>query len=176
MPRAGVRKLVAELLDALPVDDPAMYLWGVADLVEGEMRQVGPWADALAETVRARVARDADWRSKTDLTLRGMIWLATTAVALRQEGLLDALLEMKPENAAEENAYLRATLWGYIDIADLGVVPMLRDRALRLWVARAMPELATKETADQAFAHPLATIDVLMRAHGLSHYVDAATD
>ena len=174
MPRAAVRKLFAELLETLPVEDPATYLWGVADVVEGEVREVRPWAEALAETARARTARDADWRSKTDVTLRGMIWLATTGVALRSDGMVEALLEAPPPNPAEENAYLRASLWGYIDVADLGVVSMLRDRALRIWFARAMPELRTDDTKDPAFAHPLATIDVLMRGHGLSRYVDDA--
>ena len=46
----------------------------------------------------------------------------------------------------------------------------LRDRALRLWLARAMPELATPDVADPMFEQPLAVIDVIMRGHGLSHY------
>jgi hypothetical protein len=185
LPREQVRNLVNTLLAALPVHDAAAWLWGVADAIEagtpipslGERPAadaVQPWARALAETTRGRAARDADWRSPRDVTLRGLRWIATTAVALLHADLLDALLHTSPAHPAIESFWLRANLWAYVDVADLGLVPMLRDRALRLWLSRAMPELAGEDVNDPVFAQPLALIDVLMRGHGLSRYVDAA--
>jgi lysine-N-methylase len=174
--RESVRGLFDTMLAQLPVSDPAVWLWGAAAALESgaprkpTVADVDPWLRALAEAARRRAARDGDWRSTNDATLRGLRWIATTSLAVLHDDLLEALLVSPPVDARVETLWVRANLWGYHDVADLGVVSMLRDRAVRLWLARAMPELAPSDVADPMFEQPLAVIDVIMRGHGLSHY------
>lgn len=184
LPRTEVRALFDRLLGALPVDDCAAWLWCAADAIEHgapipaqphppSAVAVQPWVRALADTLRGRALRDGDWRSSRDATLRALRWVATTSLALLHDDLLDALLVTPASSPVVEAFWVRANLWAYADVGDLGVVRMLRDRAIRVWLARAMPELAGPDVADPMFSEPLAVIDVLMRAHALSRYVPA---
>jgi hypothetical protein len=107
--------------------------------------------------------------------MRALQWIATTATTTLHGDLLDALIRTPPAVPAIETFWIRSNLWAYVDIADLGLVAMLRDRAVRLWLGRALPELATADLVGPLFSQPLATIDVLMRGHGLSRYVVGAS-
>ena len=48
----------------------------------------------------------------------------------------------------------------------------LRDRGVRLLVARAMPLAVGTDEVDPAYVHPLALVEAMLRGHGLDGYVE----
>ena len=64
-----------------------------------------------------------------------------------------------------------ATVPGLRLLGDLPLTHALRDQAVRLLVARALPRaFAALDRHDRAFAHPLALFEAMLRGHGLSAY------
>ena len=65
-----------------------------------------------------------------------------------------------------------AALHGYKLFGYVPLTLALRDRAVRLIVARALPDVFARVGAtDPACAHPLALVEAILRGHGLDAYV-----
>jgi lysine-N-methylase len=187
--RAAVRawsRRVAALSASAPAD-VARTLWSLAATIDDsgldadpgpsfsappaiEAARLLPWIEALARRAARRVREDAVWRSERDLARLTSSWIADAA-----EGLLslDPLASPAPTPAvaASEAFYLRAALHGYKLFGDLPLTVALRDRAVRLVVARALPDTFARTGADDpACAHPLALVEAMLRGHGLDAY------
>jgi lysine-N-methylase len=145
--------------------DLAPFFQAPSPIVPGE---VLPWLVALAHRAARRVREDAVWRSERDLARLASSWIADAA-----EGLVSSKALSLPAPApASEAFYLRAALHGYKLFGDLPLTVALRDRAVRLLVARALPAVFARTGAtDPACAHPLALVEALLRGHGLDAYV-----
>jgi len=183
--RAAIRAW-SRRITALPAPlDVAQTLWSLATTLEErgldadpspcfqaphpiDLALVLPWIGALAHRAARRVREDAVWRSERDLARLASSWIADAA-----EGLLSSNAVSLPASApASEAFYLRAALQGYKLFSDLPLTLALRDRAVRLLVARALPEVFARVGAtDPACAHPLALVEAMLRGHGLDAYV-----
>jgi lysine-N-methylase len=186
-PRAELVAWSRRAMASGPFPDPAAALFGLADAIErrglGEGTAgpwpaldavvVRPWIEALARAAARAVRRDEAYRSERDLALRAARWLAITAALLLDPGVLEALLEAPVPAPDAEHFYVRANLHGHRLLDDPPLARALRDRAVRLVVARAMPlvlaELPVDEL-DPAAAEPLALVEALLRGHGLDEY------
>lgn len=138
----------------------------------GSMR---PALFALAERVQRRLKIDATWRTEKDLAFQSMHWICQAATLLASEqGALERILDMhpEPEDALAEAFYLRAGAHGHHFV--LGPAPLvhaLRDRAVRLVLARAVRRLVGPDEREQepAAQHPLALVEATLRGYGLLH-------
>jgi lysine-N-methylase len=68
----------------------------------------------------------------------------------------------------DELFFLRVLLHGHQLAGELPLARALRDRAVRLILARALPDALPE--GDPARAHPLALVEAMMRGHGLAVY------
>ena len=99
--------------------------------------------------------------------------MATTAVVRRPEVWAE-VLTLRPPSLAHESFYVRATAFAYAWVDNRPLATSLRDRAVRLWLARCMPTFAGLVPDEPAWRHPLSVIETLMRVHGLVRYTDAS--
>ena len=183
--RAAIR-LWSRRLIALPLPaDTARTLWSLAAALDErgldadpapcfhsppsiDPTEILPWIDALARRAARRVAEDAVWRSERDLARLASSWIADAAGALLSSGSVS----LPPSAPGGEAFYLRAALHGYKLFGDVPLTVALRDRAVRLIVARALPDVFARVGAtDPAGAHPLALVEAMLRGHGLDAYV-----
>ncbi len=120
---------------------------------------LAPWLAALHGRAARRAREDAAWRSERDLARRATRWIAEATLALAEPDLLAALL-LAPVPARvgdRERFYLRAALHGHRLLGALPLSLALRDRAVRLVVARVLPAVVDGEGADDpACAEPIA--------------------
>jgi lysine-N-methylase len=183
--RAAVRLWSRRLAALPPPADTARTLWSLASTLESQgldadplpcfnspppidLLAVLPWIGALAHRAARRVREDAVWRSERDLARLASSWIADAAGAL----LSSNTLSLPPSASESEAFYLRAALHGYKLFGDLPLTLALRDRAVRLLVARALPDVFARVGAtDPACAHPLALVEAMLRGHGLDAYV-----
>ena len=183
VPRAEVVAFTRRWLEA-DVVDVARGCWAMADaLADGldaglqawsgadappPVDAVVPWISALADRVASRARVDARWRSTRDRVREVGSWIALTTAACREPEMLGALLEMPPNDLAHEALFFRAMAYAYEPFdEDLGCLQRaLRDLAVRLWVARAMPALTTRDD------EPLTALQAWLRAYGAWRYVD----
>ena len=183
--RAEVRAWSRRIETFAPASNVAQTLWSLAAAIDEhglsadatssfqaplpiDAAEVLPWIDALARRAARRAREDAVWRSDRDLARLATSWIAEAA-----EGLLSSNPLPSPTAtvAASETFYLRAALHGYKLFGDLPLTVALRDRAVRLLVARALPDVfARVGAADPACAHPLALVEAMLRGHGLDGY------
>ncbi len=117
---------------------------------------------------RAREA--ATWRSERDFARQAVTWLERATATLLANGLAGA--PAVPLDASREAFYVRAAIFGHalaLD-EDVPLTRALRDRAIRLLLARAMGPLlaAAPSPIDRALREPIAVVDGTMRAQGLS--------
>jgi lysine-N-methylase len=183
--RAAVRPWSRRLTALPPPADTARTLWSLAAVLDErgldaepapcfdspppiDPTEILPWIEALARRAARRVAEDAVWRSERDLARLASSWIADAAGALLSSGGVSL-----PPSAPEGEAfYLRAALHGYKLFGDIPLTVALRDRAVRLLVARALPAVFARAGAtDPACAHPLALVEAMLRGHGLDAYV-----
>lgn len=176
--RAELRRWVRGALETLAVGDPAARAWALSDDLAGarepstdravdidradQMRRFTALADAVE-----RAYQRSQWRSSADGLRDGLRWFCAATKLLTDASLVDAVAEAaRPD---EERFYLRAFLWGYGgETTPLALG--LRDRATRIWVARAMEQLALVDLDSPRWRHPLAVVDGLMRSQGLATY------
>jgi lysine-N-methylase len=126
---------------------------------------LSPWIAALAE--RARAVLDlASWRSKADPVRVTLGWIAEASTRLSDAAALARALDDR-SFAAQEAFWLRASIHGYHMVDELPLDRALRERAVRLVVARALPAIAADEHAAR---YPLAVVEAMMRGHGLKAY------
>ncbi|MEO7329637.1 MAG: YkgJ family cysteine cluster protein [Minicystis sp.] len=183
-PAASLRRFMDDLAACAPPRDIPRALWSLADRLESKGLErtarfdpdppsidadaLRPWIEALHARASRRARDDEAWRSDRDLARLGTIAIADATRALLLPSALAALLEQPPPAPASEAFSLRATLHGLRLIGELPLTHALRDHAVRLLVARALPPALG--TDDRAFDHPLALLEAMLRGHGLSVY------
>jgi lysine-N-methylase len=185
--RSEVRAWSRRIAALSPAANVAQTLWSLAALIDEHgldanptssfqtplpiaRAEVLPWIDALARRAARRVREDAVWRSDRDLARLATSWIAEAAEALLSSNAT-SLPAPTPAVAVSEAFYLRAALHGYKLFGDLPLTSALRDRAVRLLVARALPDVfAGAGATDPACAHPLALVEAMLRGHGLDAY------
>jgi lysine-N-methylase len=139
-------------------DDGVAALWCEAD----ELATTELTLEAMSARLRATLHRHNDkqtWRSERDLARRIPAWMEA---ALGEPA--------SPEPLLGENLYLRAIAHVHAWALDgVPVATSLRNRALRLRIARALPLVISDgdRRADPALAHPIALVEACCRAFHL---------
>jgi lysine-N-methylase len=175
-----------------PPANPALALWTLATTIEiaglepdaaahalaspgaPDPESMRPLVDALLARATRRARLDETWRAPTDLARRAVRWIRDAARCIvADQDALPALLVATLDAAPSEAFYLRAAAHGHhlID-ADLPLAHALRDRAVRMILARALPLLegSGDMTDEPALREPLALVEATLRAHGLAAY------
>lgn len=176
VPREHLRAWIhAHLAYAAP-DDGAAWCWSLADAIEsaaGEEpcngTQPRAWLVELHRRAQKVHAQESAWRSGSDLGHLALAW-----VVLASQALAEGTVELLPPDPAErprEALFIRAAWWGYLDAERFPWTRCLRDRAIRLWLGRAMSSLRPHGLDTPAFRHPLALVDAILRARGLGSYM-----
>ena len=162
---------LGEAVASLGIGDAAIARASSGAALPAEAELV-PWIAALLRRARRMERRDAAWRAPDDLVLRAARWLIAACEALLAPGAAAAVMDapLAPEGEA---FYLRALVHGHRLVGELPVATALRDRAVRLVVARALGLVFLAEapgSLDPACAEPLALVESLLRGHGLDAY------
>ncbi|APR75792.1 Hypothetical protein A7982_01138 [Minicystis rosea] len=132
---------------------------------------LAPLVTALVARTRARVESADAWRGAQDRSRRASHWIASAAASLLDPAARAVSLA-EHRFRRDELFFLRAQIHGHQLAGDLPVAVALRDRAVRILLARALP--AALPEGDPASSHPLALVEAMMRGHGLSAYARAA--
>lgn len=170
--RVAWSEISATLATLAPAHDAAATYWALADVLAREPfdrssardafeartvpRDAGRWIEALARHAEHAARAAEQWRSPND---RARIGRALVADAARS--LASATSFPSAALPADESFHLRASLFGHLVAERAPIVDALRDRAVRLIVARPV----------QHEPHPLALVETMARAHGLDAYV-----
>ena len=191
--RAEIRGWSRRIATLSPPPDVAQTLWSLAAAIDEHglsaaptlafeappaiaPAEILPWIEALARRAARRVREDAVWRSPHDLARLASSWIAEAAEELLSSKAL-SLPSPAEGVAASEAFYLRAALHGYKLFGDLPLTVTLRDRAVRLLIARTLPTIFARTGAtDPACAHPLALVEAMLRGHGLDGYAHDLED
>ncbi|HVY48547.1 MAG TPA: YkgJ family cysteine cluster protein, partial [Minicystis sp.] len=129
-----------------------------------------PALTAVAARAVAKAREDARWRGEADLARRATALVAEAAVDLLDGGVGAALAS--PSDPRGEAFALRAWAFSHALAQGRAVDVALRDRAIRLLLARRVGELLAARDEDDALREPIALVESVMRAHGLAAYVD----
>jgi lysine-N-methylase len=168
--------------------DPAAGLWAMADAIGRDglaaalavwsdppapsVAAIAPWITALHARAHARAREDATWRSDRDDVRDMTAWLSSTLLLLRAPDVLAELVAAPPEDPAEEIVHLQASAFAYAWF-DRPLALSLRDHAVRIWTARAMPSLVPPAAIDAPGGRrPLARVNAILRAYGIGNYVE----
>ncbi|MEX1362833.1 MAG: YkgJ family cysteine cluster protein [Nannocystaceae bacterium] len=188
-PRAEVRSWMVALAERPAPDDLAATSWALAQLVETEgldasmleaawiaapppSTLVMPWIEALHRRASRRAREHAAWRSEGDLVRRTITALATVTLLLRDAEALEEAMAMPPDRPAQEARYWRTALHGHRWLGHAALAVVLRDEAVRLWVARSLPVVMPGVQTEPELRAPLALVEAILRAHGIGAYVD----
>ncbi|MBL4686202.1 MAG: YkgJ family cysteine cluster protein [Nannocystaceae bacterium] len=190
-PRKVVVAWIRQWLDMPTPPDVARACWAMADALPSglaaaleawsgeraapETAAVVPFVAALARRAAVRTRVDAQWRSEVDRVRRVGAWIAATAVTCKDPQLMAEVLQVPPIDADREAFFVRAAAFGYaVCDEDFGEVQCgLRDLAVKLWLARAMPTFVSEGVQDE---EPLSALEAWLRAYGVWRYVlDAKT-
>ncbi|MFT3767354.1 MAG: YkgJ family cysteine cluster protein [Minicystis sp.] len=192
-PRATFVAWSREIVKFVPAADTAASLFALARAVESKgldlaaaaqamaspaalrPEDVGDWAAALSRRAARRAREDASWRNERDLVLRAARWITAAAEAMADTETAAAVLALPPPSPRSEQFYLEALLHGHRLASRRPLVLALRDRAVRIVVARALVHVVAglpAEERDPAAAHPLALVEATLRGHGLDMYVE----
>jgi lysine-N-methylase len=133
------------------------------------VEELGAWVEALAARAKARVESAEAWRSARDRSLGASRWIAAAAAALREPGGTAAALGAGERFRGDEAFFVRASIHGHHLAGELPLAVALRDRAVRLLLARVLGEAMPAD--DPGRAHPIALVEAMMRGHGLGAYV-----
>lgn len=182
--RSEVVAFVDAWLDAPAVPDVARSAWAMADAISGgfdpalsawadpgvpDPERVAPYLAAMGKRASARSRVDARWRSAHDRARVVGEWIALTSVACSNAGLVGTLVAERPECGQREAFFVRANAFAYGPFADdyETAARGLRDLAIKLWTARAMPMFA----GDHNNEDPLTSLEAWLRAYGVWRYV-----
>jgi lysine-N-methylase len=184
-PRARLRAFTKRAL-ALPTSDGIASLWGFADAVERDGLDAAlepdpspPPAAAMGYLLLSLAARTADnrltvagWRSERDRARRLAEWLDDAAQLLLEPAIQRDRLAGPDMLVEQERFFVRACLHGYqLGIGQRSVVQGLRDRAIRLLLARQLANTDPGVAADDpSVAYPITAVEVAMRGQGLASY------
>ena len=155
--------------------DVALAFWSLADAVETHgldseqsraalvatryrrLDDLARWTKAFA-TMANESAKVADeWRSPRDAVRLGRRAIADAAKLVCEQTPTPLAA---PSSQAIEQHYFRATIFGHHAVESLPLVDALRDRAVRVLVARAIGDRRTA----------LPTVESMCRGHGLAAY------
>jgi lysine-N-methylase len=135
--------------------------------------ELNPLLRALARAIETRLEQWTAWRSPDDPILRAgrAVLAATRQVALQPT--VDAIAPSYDRHRAETfTVHARLHAHALVDNLPLGAA--LRDQAVRLLVARALPAALERTVpalaADPAADQPIALVEMLLRGHGLWSY------
>lgn len=186
-PRARYLAWSRRVASALPAADTAAALVSLSRAVEAhgldedaaaraiaspsaiDADDVRAWARALSIRAARRATEDEAWRSPRDLVLRAARWIAEAAE------MTTLILAVPPAAPRSEQFYLEALLHGHRLVDERPLTVTLRDRAVRILVARSLANVLAsvpEGERDTAAAHPLALVEAMLRGHGLGDYVD----
>lgn len=149
-----------------------------------EVSSILPWIEALHRRASRRAREDSAWRGDADLARLATRWIEVASGALLDRGACEDALraagdpsgasDLDRARARRENFYLRAIVHGHHLVADdEPLVGSLRDRAVRVLVARSMEHVGADSVglaADPAARYPLALVEATLRGHGLQMY------
>ena len=137
-----------------------------AALGAGTATDLLPLVDAFHARASAAAATADEWRGSRDAARIGRRRVATAAKVLLDR--LHAAPDDLPRctDPALETLYARATIFGHhlVGEGSRTLVDALRDRAVRILVARAMPPSGRRDS--------LPLVEAMTRGHGLDRYVD----
>jgi len=186
--REDLARFTRAIALAPPPEDVLRALLGLADVVaargldpEAALAVLAAPPPIDASSLRPHVARfaaraarrarvDASYRSPSDLARRAVVWLRDAATSLAEDpSALEKLLARKPtpREAASEAFYLRAGAHAYRLVeGELPICEALQDRAARILLARALPEVVRpdEQLEEPALEHPLALVEATVRA------------
>lgn len=129
---------------------------------------VVPWLAALVLRIHGALESEQHWRSAADRCRKGLRVVLGAARRLMDPEALEAALAPSAAHP-DEQFYLRAAVFGHhLTVGTLAV--SLRDRAVRVVIARALVPLLLKDGATADAAHPLALVDQMIRGAGLGSY------
>lgn len=134
-------------------EDLARLAWALADRVEGAPSSpaIGAHLRAAAESAALLSRTHVAWRGESDAVRLGIERVRAALARLDESSLPSA---REPE---DERLYLRSALFLALG-AERGIEHELRERAVALWIARAI----------DGAEHPLALVEALARGHGLA--------
>lgn len=183
-PRADLFAWERAIAARLPFHDTARAMWSIAGALERgslgvpadldarpDPKAIAARVRALGERAKHRVREDASFRSKSDLALRAARWIAETCELLLAAGVLDALLDTPSLAPEVEELVVRAALHGHTLISRGPVAEGLYDRAVRLYVGRALPALFARlpeGDLDPACDQPIALVEAVARGYALT--------
>lgn len=157
--------------------DPALAMAALRAPRAPDAHDLLPWIEALRSRAARRAAQNRGWRAPHDLARRTIEWIALTCTRLLAPGALEELLASPAPHPAIEAFHLRAAAHGHRFLGALPLAGALRDAAVRLALARALPSTLTEDTcagqgADAMLAtqYPLAFVETALRGHGLAAY------
>lgn len=177
-PREAVVRWSRAALRAPAGTDAVALLWSLAARVdEGDLSEEGlraaierasappeaalaPWIAALAERTAAKRDSADRWRSERDRVRAASRLLAATAASLKGREPLGAALAGVGAARMLEAFYVTAALHGHALLGEIPLAHALRDRAVRLLLARAVPDMP----------YPLPLVEAMMRAQGVKEY------
>jgi lysine-N-methylase len=177
---AVVRWSRAALRGADPADAVA-FLWSLAARVEaGDLSEEGvraaeeraappddaalaPWIEALAERTAAKLEAAERWRSRRDRVREASRSLAEAAASLKDEASRRAALAGEGAPRPLEAFHVKAALHGHALLGEIPLADALRDRAMRIILARMI----------RGVAYPLPLVEAMMRAQGVKEYARA---
>jgi lysine-N-methylase len=171
--------------------DAVGLLWSLAAKVErGDLSEDGveaaiaspsppdedalaPWIEALAARTAAKREAAERWRSDRDRVRTASRVLAAAAAALQDRATLGTALAGVGAPWPLEAFYVTAALHGHALLGEIPLAHALRDRAVRLVLARAVPVSCAEPGLDVSY--PLPLVEAMMRAQGVKEYARMVT-
>ncbi|MCR9166214.1 MAG: YkgJ family cysteine cluster protein [Nannocystaceae bacterium] len=161
--RAAVSRTLRALTEAA---DLAQTCWQHADAwSRPKEASLGAYVEALGRKAKDAMRRRSTYVAADDWVLASMQWLVGTLHFLGEPALQAAAMEPTQATDAVELRYLQCVLWGYHGFGSRAAVDVMREHAIKIWIARAMAEVPL---APSTHAIPLATLNMLLRGHALS--------
>lgn len=154
---------LAEAVERCGLDEPVTVV-ALGSPSSPDVNAVMLWIQALSERASSRVVSASAWRSERDRSLTASREIAAAAASLLDPDALALALAAPSPDPAAEAFYLRAVIHGHQIIGRLPLALALRDRAVRLLVARAMGALFPD------VRRPLTILEAMLRGHGIEIY------
>lgn len=147
--------------------DPSRVCWSRADAwSEPKPINFAEYIDALRAKAKDTMRRRATYVGPNDWVLASLQWLVGTLHLLNEPSLQAGAMVPTEQADRVELRYLESALWGYHGFRQRAAVDVMREHAVKIWIARAMAEVPL---APSKHALPLATLSMLLRGHALIH-------
>lgn len=185
-PREAVARWSRAAMLAPETTCAVALLWSLAAKVEeGDLSEEGvsaaiagaappdeaalaPWVTALAERTAAKRESADRWRSVHDRVRVASQVLAEAAASLKERATLVDAVAGQGASRPLEAFYVRAALHGHGLVGEVPLAHALRDRAVRIVLARVLSW--APPASDLELSHPLTLVEAMMRAQGVKEY------